>query len=261
MSADYTGVRAAAFFALFALILALETLRPRRRNPMQRRMRWPSNLGLMAINAAMIGLLPFAAAASAIWAQSRGLGLLHFTVLPPWLEVLAAWLVLDVAIYWQHRALHEVGWLWPLHRVHHTDVELDATTGVRFHAAEIVLSMAYKCVVVIALGAPLLAVLLFEIALSGLSLFNHANLHLPARLDRMVRMLLVTPDMHRAHHSVHRDEHDSNYGNALSWWDHLFRSYTRVPRDGHAGMRIGLAEFRHATDQRLVALLKQPMSS
>jgi sterol desaturase/sphingolipid hydroxylase (fatty acid hydroxylase superfamily) len=259
MSADYTGVRAAAFLALFALILALETLRPRRKTPMQRRLRWPSNLGLMVINAAMIALLPFAAAASAIWAQSRGWGLFHFTGLPAWFELVAAWLILDVAIYWQHRALHEIGWLWPLHRVHHTDVELDATTGVRFHAAEIVLSMAYKCVVVIALGAPLLAVLLFEIALSGLALFNHANLHLPASLERIVRMILVTPDMHRAHHSIHRDEHDSNYGNALSWWDHLFRSYTRAPRDGHETMQIGLAEFRATPDQSLLALLRQPV--
>ncbi len=258
MSADYSFARAAIFFALLALFLILEAWRPRRATPMQRRMRWPSNFGLMAINTAVVFVLPVAALGSAVWAQAHGWGLFNQLALPGWAEVLLAWLVLDAAIYWQHRWLHEIGWLWPLHRVHHSDVEFDATTGVRFHAGEIALSMLYKCVLVVALGAPVLAVLLFETALNGLSLFNHSNLHLPEPFDRMLRRVLVTPDMHRAHHSVHRDEHDSNYSNAFSWWDRLFMSYTAQPRDGHEGMLIGLEQFREAPEQRLLPLLRQP---
>jgi sterol desaturase/sphingolipid hydroxylase (fatty acid hydroxylase superfamily) len=259
MSADYTGVRAAIFFALLALMLVLEALLPRRHGPMQRGMRWPANFSLMLINTLVVFALPIAAAGASLWAGANGWGLFNRVALAPWMEVLLAWMILDFAIYWQHRAFHEVPWLWPLHRVHHTDVEFDATTGVRFHAGEIALSMLYKCVFVVAIGAPLVAVLLFETALSTLALFNHANLHLPERCDRILRMILVTPDMHRTHHSTHRVEHDSNYSNAFSWWDHLFRSYTAAPREGHEQMKIGLKHFREAGEQRLWPLLHQPL--
>lgn len=254
------AARAAVFFLLLALMLALERWRPKRRTDLRRGLRWPANFGLMAVNAAVLFALPVAAVGSSLWAARHGVGLLNMLRPPGWLAVALGWLLLDAAIYWQHRALHEIGWLWPLHRPHHTDVEFDASTALRFHPAEIALSMLFKCAVVIALGAPPLAVLLFETALNGLALFNHANLHLPAGLDRILRRLLVTPDMHRVHHSVHRVEHDSNYGNALSWWDHLFGSYTPAPRDGHAAMRIGLEQFRDDGEQRLLPLLRQPLA-
>lgn len=226
---------------------------------MFRAMRWPANFGLMVIDTAILFVLPFAAITSALWAQARGWGLFNRIDWPTWLEVAIAWIALDCAIYWQHRWLHEIRWLWPMHRVHHSDVELDATTGVRFHPFEIVLSMLYKCVVVIALGAPWPAVLLFESLLNGLALFNHANLNLNPRVERILRMAIVTPDMHRTHHSIHRVEHDSNYSNAFSWWDRVFASYTDAPRDGHEAMRIGLEQFREAPEQRIVPLLRQPL--
>jgi sterol desaturase/sphingolipid hydroxylase (fatty acid hydroxylase superfamily) len=252
-------VRGAIFFGLLATFLVAQELWPKRATPMLRAVRWPPNFALVAIDTAILASLPFAAITSAIWAQAHHAGLFNALGWPHWLEVAIAWIALDCAIYWQHRALHEIAWLWPMHRVHHSDVEFDATTGVRFHPFEIVLSMAYKCIVVIALGAPWLAVLLFETTLNGLSLFNHANLRLNPQLDRILRMAIVTPDMHRAHHSVHRVEHDSNYSNAFAWWDRLFGSYTDQPRDGHESMRIGLVQFRDAPAQRIVALLKQPL--
>ena len=226
---------------------------------MFRAMRWPANFGLMVINTAILVILPVAAFRASILAQALGWGLFNRIDWPGWLEVTIAWIALDCAIYWQHRLLHEIGWLWPMHRVHHSDVELDATTGVRFHPFEIVLSMLYKCAVVIALGAPWPAVLLFESLLNGLSLFNHANLNLNPRVERILRMAIVTPDMHRTHHSIHRVEHDSNYSNAFSWWDRVFASYTEAPRDGHESMRIGLEQFREAPEQAVVPLLRQPL--
>ncbi len=259
MSANYSFVRAGLFFGLLAAFLIAQQLWPKRTTPMLRAARWPANFALAAIDTAILFVLPFAAITSSVWAQAHGYGLFNHLDWPRWLEVPLAWIVLDGAIYWQHRWLHEIGWLWPLHRVHHSDVELDTTTGIRFHPAEIVLSMLYKCAVVIALGAPWLAVLLFESALNGLSLFNHANLRLDPRLDRILRWIIVTPDMHRAHHSVYRAEHDSNYANAFSWWDRLFASYTPAPRDGHEAMRLGLEQFRDAPEQRIAALLRQPL--
>jgi sterol desaturase/sphingolipid hydroxylase (fatty acid hydroxylase superfamily) len=250
--------RAGIFFGALALMLLLERSFPRRHADPQRRMRWPANFGLVVVDTAVLFALPVAAVGAAVLAQSRGWGLLNILHAPLWLSLPLGWLLLDCAIYWQHRTLHEVRWLWPLHRVHHSDIELDATTGLRFHPAEILLSMLYKCTVVVVLGAPLAAVLLFEIALNGLALFNHANLRLPGPLDRSLRKFLVTPDMHRIHHSVYRVEMDSNYGNALSLWDYLFHSYTPVPRDGDETMRIGLEEFRGVQHQRLWSLLAQP---
>ena len=253
--------RAGVFFGALALMLLLERSFPRRQADPRRGMRWPANFGLVIVDAAALFALPVAAFTTAIWAQSRGWGLLNIFHAPPWLALPLAWVVLDIAIYWQHRSFHEIRWLWPLHRVHHSDIEFDATTGLRFHPAEILLSMLYKCGVVLVLGAPPAAVLIFEITLNGLALFNHANLGLPAPVDRALRKFLVTPDMHRIHHSVYRVEMDSNYGNALSLWDYLFRSYTPVPRDGDEAMRIGLEEFREAREQKLWRLLAQPGQS
>jgi sterol desaturase/sphingolipid hydroxylase (fatty acid hydroxylase superfamily) len=166
--------------------------------------------------------------------------------------------VLDLAIYGQHVAFHKLPVLWRLHRMHHSDVEIDTTTGVRFHPLEILLSMLYKIALIVVLGAPPAAVVLFELVLNATAMFNHGNVELPAAVDRVLRLAVVTPDMHRVHHSVHRDETESNYGFNLSVWDWLFATYRAQPRDGHAAMVIGLPEFREARDRRLDRLLVQP---
>jgi sterol desaturase/sphingolipid hydroxylase (fatty acid hydroxylase superfamily) len=179
--------------------------------------------------------------------------------MPHWLAVVACVLALDLLIYGQHVAFHKVAPLWRLHRMHHADLDIDVTTGARFHPVEILLSLGIKLIAVLALGAPPLSVLLFEVLLNATSMFNHANLALPGWLDRMLRWVLVTPDMHRVHHSWHRDETDSNFGFSLSWWDRVFGTYRDQPRDGHQGMTIGLADFRDPADLRLDRMLLQPL--
>ena len=193
-----------------------------------------------------------------MWAQQHAFGLLHALDWPHALNILLALLLLDLAIYAQHLLMHHVPLLWRLHSMHHSDTEIDVSTGLRFHPLEILLSMALKMALVAAIGAPVLAVLIFEILLNATSLFNHANLRLPAGLDRVLRLVVVTPDMHRVHHSWHRDETNSNFGFNLPWWDRLFGTYTAQPRDGHLGMSIGLHDFRHDSEQSLPALLLQP---
>jgi len=253
-------VRAGAFALVLALMLAAEALWARRAGPMQRRPRWSANLTIVVIDGLLVRLLiPLGASGAALWAAGRDLGLLNRVDLPPVLEAALAFLALDAVIYWQHRLFHRIPLFWRLHRMHHSDLEFDATTGVRFHPVEILISMLIKIAVVVALGAPALAVVAFEIALNATSLFNHGNLRLPLALDRALRWFVVTPDMHRVHHSVHRREHDSNYGFNLPWWDHLFGSYTDQPAEGHTGMRIGLPAFREPSEQGLVPLLLQPL--
>jgi sterol desaturase/sphingolipid hydroxylase (fatty acid hydroxylase superfamily) len=171
---------------------------------------------------------------------------------------LLAVVVLDMAIYFQHRLFHAVPVLWRLHRMHHADLDLDVTTGARFHPLEILLSMAIKVAVVIALGAPAVAVVLFEILLNASSMFNHANLRLPLAVDGALRWLIVTPDVHRVHHSVIRAETDSNFGFSLSWWDRLFGTWRAQPEKGHDGMTIGLPVFRNPEQLRLDRMLVQP---
>ncbi len=253
------ALRGAIFFGLLGVMLLLEVQWPRRKAGSQRALRWPANLGLAATDSAMLWLMPLAAVSTALWASARGWGLFHAVDWPVWLEMALAWVVLDCAIYWQHRAFHEIRALWPLHRAHHTDIEFDATTAVRFHPAEIFLSVLFKSAVVIALGAAPLAVLLLETTVSSFALFNHANLRLPPWLENTLSRLIVTPDLHRIHHSVHRDETDSNYGSSLVLWDKLFASYVAQPRDGHETMRIGLEEFRDEREQKLASLLSQPV--
>ena len=251
--------RMAAFFGLLALFLLLERLFPRRATDMHRGLRWPANLGLVLIDTALLSALPVAAMGSAIWAAQHGLGVMNHAPLPGVAKIAIAWILLDLAIYWQHRWMHEYAPLWRLHRVHHTDIEFDTTTAVRFHPIEILLSMLYKCAVVVVLGAPPVAVLLLEITLNGFALFSHTNLRMPVGFERGLRKIFVTPEMHRVHHSVYRAETDSNYGSALSLWDRLFRSYNDQPRDGHTGMTIGLNELREPEAQRLDKLLLQPL--
>jgi sterol desaturase/sphingolipid hydroxylase (fatty acid hydroxylase superfamily) len=216
-------------------------------------LRWFSNLGLAALNSLAVRVVvPLGAFGMALLARDRGWGLLNHVWLPAWLAVGLACLALDLVIYIQHRLFHAVPWLWRLHLVHHADLDFDATTGVRFHTIEILLSMAIKMAVVAALGAPALSVLIFEVLLNVTSLFNHGNVRLPLWLDRAFRLMVVTPEMHRVHHSVIPQETNSNFGFNLPWWDYLFGTYRAQPARGHEGMTIGLEQPR---EQRRVERL------
>ena len=254
------ALRLGVFSTVFITVLLWELMRPRRRLLLTRLQRWSNNLGLFVINTLVVRLLfPAAAVGFALSAETLGYGLFNQIELPYWLEVLLAALLLDLAIYAQHLAMHHIPLLWRLHRVHHADLDFDLTTGSRFHTVEILVSMLIKWAVIFVLGPALLAVLLFEILLNGMAVFNHGNVSLPRWLDRPLRYLLVTPDMHRVHHSILRGETDSNFGFNLSLWDRLFRTYTDQPRDGHVGMTIGIPEFRDpAQVDRLPGMLQLP---
>lgn len=255
-----TALRLSCFAMVLAGMMAWEAWSPRREGLSARRgRRWRANFGLIALDSILLRLaFPLAAVGAAAFAGERGWGLFNVVAAPAWLAVLASVIVLDLAIYAQHVAFHKIPPLWRLHRVHHSDVDIDVTTGLRFHPLEIVISMALKAGLVVALGAPVLAVIVFEVVLNATAMFNHANVYLPRRLDRVLRRLIVTPDMHRVHHSIHRDETDSNYGFNLSLWDHLFATYRAQPRDGHRRMRIGLDVFRERGERALHRLLIQP---
>jgi sterol desaturase/sphingolipid hydroxylase (fatty acid hydroxylase superfamily) len=253
------AVRVAAFAAVFALMAAWEVIAPRRPLAVGRASRWPGNLGILIVDALLVRLLiPTAAVGVAIIAAERGWGLFNITPWPRWLEAVLGFLILDLVIYLQHVAFHKVSWLWRLHRMHHADLDIDVSTGLRFHPIEILLSMLLKMAVVVLLGIPALAVLVFEVALNATSLFNHSNAALPSRLDRIVRLLVVTPDMHRVHHSILRRETDSNYGFNLPWWDRLFGTYRPQPEAGHDRMTIGLPMFRDPRELRIDRLITQP---
>jgi sterol desaturase/sphingolipid hydroxylase (fatty acid hydroxylase superfamily) len=252
-------IRLVAFAGVFVAMAAWEVLAPRRTLAPGRARRWPANLGILALDAALVRVLfPVAAVGAALWAEARGLGLLHWLAAPAWLAVPLAVLLLDLAIWAQHLVFHHVPLLWRLHRVHHADTGFDVTTGLRFHPIEIILSMLLKIAVVVALGAPAVAVLAFEVLLNAASQFSHGNVRLPARLDGAIRMLLVTPDMHRVHHSAIRAETDSNFGFCLSVWDRLFGTYRAQPAAGHDGMTIGIEAFRAPQEARLDRLLSMP---
>ncbi len=237
-------LRGGVFLGLFALFAGLEAVVPRRPRALSRTRRWPTNLAMTVLNTlALRGLavlLPLLAIGAALDAGAQGWGLFNRLDWPGWVELVLAVLILDLAIWAQHLVTHRVPLFWRFHRVHHADRDMDVTTGFRFHPVEILASMGLKVGLVYALGPSALAVLVFEIVLSGTALFNHSNLALPGWLDRVVRLVLVTPDMHRVHHSIHREEHDSNYGFALSVWDRLFRTYVPEPKAGHKAMTVGL---------------------
>ena len=252
-------LRPALFFALLVAVSVCEQWRPLRLSDPQRLLRWPANFGLVAIGLVLIAALPMSMLAASRWAQGTDFGLFNRVEAPFWVEAASAWVLLDLSMYALHRALHEVRWLWPLHRVHHSDVEFDVTTGLRFHPAELLLAQLFRLGLVMLLGAPLASVLAYELAFAAFLLFQHANFRVSARFDRVLRVLLVTPDMHRTHHSAHRDETDSNYGFVLSLWDRLFRSYVPGARDAPRQMRIGLPQFRVPEHQTLRALLTQPL--
>jgi sterol desaturase/sphingolipid hydroxylase (fatty acid hydroxylase superfamily) len=258
-SATEIAVRLGAFLSVFAAMAAWEWAAPARGRRLPRAGRWGANLGLVVVNSLLLrAILPISAVALAAYVQANGWGLLNHLPLPGWLAIVVAVLLLDLAIYLQHVLFHAVPLLARLHMVHHADPDFDLTTGIRFHPAEILLSALIKFAAVTALGAPAVAVLIFEVLLNGTALFNHANVSLPARLEPWVRGVLVTPDMHRIHHSVVRRERDSNYGFCLSLWDRLFGSYTPAPQ---GELDIGLAGWRDpATVATLGGVLRMPCS-
>ncbi len=252
-------IRLACFFAVLLAMMLWERRKPRRALSLPRARRWPANLGIIVVDSIVLRLVfPVLAVGAAELAAARGWGLFHGLNAPFWLALLASLLILDLAIYTQHVVFHKVAVLWRLHRMHHTDLDFDVTTALRFHPLEIVLSMLIKLVLVTPLGVPAVAVMLFEVILNATAMFNHGNVGLPRRLDWALRWILVTPDMHRVHHSIRPEETDSNFGFNLPWWDRLFGTYRDQPRDGHAGMTIGLEYFRDRRATRLYGLLLQP---
>lgn len=252
-------LRLTLFLAGLAFLGLAEALMPRRPLRVGKR-RWPTNLGLVVIDALCVRfvLQTVTAVAAASMAAERGWGVLHLIALPTWAAILLGVLVLDFAIYLQHVMFHALPVLWRLHMVHHTDVDVDVTTGLRFHPFEILLSVLIKGGVVTLMGIPLAAVVLFEIVLNATSMFNHSNLRIPEWLDGVLRWVVVTPDMHRVHHSVHRHETNSNFGFNVPWWDRLCGTYRARPRDGHDRMVIGLTAYQDKVRQTLGWLLVLP---
>lgn len=252
-------------FVFFAGVLAImggaELLAPKRPLVEPKMRRWFTNLALVVIDGLILRLLfPVLAMGLAFWFNQKGWGLFAVVSLPAWLEITAAVILLDFAIYVQHVAAHKISVLWMFHQVHHADRDIDVTTGLRFHPVEIVLSMIYKMAVIALLGPAGFAVFIFEVGLNGLAMFNHSNVRLPAKVDQIVRTILVTPDMHRVHHSVHKQETDSNYGFNLSLWDRLFGTYIAQPRDGHDGMTIGLPAYKDSKPSGLLWCLTLPFT-
>jgi len=253
------AIRLGVFLAMLAAMAAWELAAPARRAEVPRLIRWSNNLALVVVDTAVLRLvLPVLAVGAAVWAQAQGIGLLHLAPLPGWLAVVLAILALDLAIYGQHILMHKTPALWRLHRMHHADPLVDVTTGLRFHPLEILLSMLLKIALVVSLGAPPVAVLLFEVILNAASLFNHANIRLPPRVEALARLILITPDLHRIHHSEIRAETDSNYGFSVPWWDRLFRTFRARPALGPDGVVAGIGAFGTARDQWLDRLLIQP---
>lgn len=240
-----SGIRLACFAGVLFTMAILEMAAPRRKREVRPHVHWSNNLGLAILNTIALRLVaPIGAVGFAMYVESIELGLFHVVDIPAWLTVVICVIGLDLAVYGQHVLFHVVPIFWQLHKVHHTDPEFDVTTGLRFHTLEILLSLGIKCIAILILGAPALAVLVFEILLNATSMFNHANVKLPLWLDRVLRLFIVTPDMHRVHHFTIRRETDSNFGFNLPWWDFLFHTYRAQPEKGHTEMEIGLPEYR-----------------
>ena len=255
-------IRLAAFAGVFAVMALWELVAPRRPQEIGRGGRWPNNLGVVVLDTVIVRLLfPTAAVGVALVCEANGWGILNVLAAPSWVAVPLAVLLLDLAIYGQHVLFHAVPVLWRLHRMHHADLEFDVTTGLRFHPVEIVLSMLIKFAVIAAIGAPALAVLIFEVLLNATSMFNHSNVRMPAGIDAVLRWLVVTPDMHRVHHSIMARETHSNFGFNLPWWDRLFGTYRAQPEAGHERMTLGIPAFRDKSELRLDRMLLQPLRS
>jgi len=252
-------IRLGAFGGVFLAMAIWEVADPRRPQTIGRHVRWPSNLGIVALDALLVRLVfPTTAVGLALVADTRGWGLFHLVALPTWIAVVASVVLLDLAIYLQHVLFHAVPVLWRLHRMHHADLAFDVTTGLRFHPIEILVSMLLKLAVIAALGTPAVAVLIFEVLLNATSMFSHGNVRIVHRLDAVLRWVVVTPDMHRVHHSIQSTETNSNFGFNLSWWDRLFGTYRPEPSAGQEAMTIGIEQFRDPRELRLDRMLVQP---
>lgn len=253
-------IRIVFFLGVLIVMAIWEAASPRRRREIPRVIRWTNNIGVVLLDSFLVRLtFPIVAVGLALLAHERGWGLFNIFQAPAWLAITVSVVALDLAIYLQHVMFHAVPALWRLHRMHHADLEIDVTTGLRFHPVEILLSMGIKLAVVAVLGPPAVAVLIFEVLLNATAMFNHSNVKLPEGVDRVLRLLVVTPDMHRVHHSIHPAETNSNFGFNLPWWDRLLGTYTPQPRDGHEGMTIGIEQFRTVRDLWLDRMLVQPL--
>ena len=254
-------IRLGAFLGVFILVALWELAAPRRRLQVSKAVRWTSNIAIAALNTVILRLVfPAAAVGVAVVAGEHGWGLFNVLAWPFWVEAVLAVVALDFVIYLQHVMFHAVPGLWRLHMVHHADLDFDLTTGLRFHPIEIGLSMVIKVVALGALGASALAVIVFEVLLNATSVFNHGNVRLPLALDRLLRLIVVTPDMHRVHHSVVVSETNSNFGFNLPWWDRLLGTYRGQPAAGHEDMTIGLDQFRKPRLQWLWHMLALPFT-
>jgi sterol desaturase/sphingolipid hydroxylase (fatty acid hydroxylase superfamily) len=252
-------IRLGTFSGVFVVMAVWELLTPRRPQAVGRNWRWPNNLGVVAVDVLFVRvLLPITAVGLALVAEAHGFGLFNIVALPMWVSIIVSVILFDLAIYLQHVLFHAVPALWRLHRMHHADLEFDVTTGLRFHPIEILLSTGIKLVVVAALGAPAGAVLIFEVLLNATTMFNHSNVRVPPQIDRILRWLVVTPDMHRVHHSILRRETNSNFGFNLPWWDRLLGTYRAQPAAGHDAMTIGIEQFRDPRELGLDRMLLQP---
>ena len=252
-------VRLGIFAAVFVAMAVWELLTPRRPQAIGRNWRWPNNLGVLAVDALLVRvLLPITAVGLALVAEAHGFGLFNIIALPTWASIVLSVILLDLAIYLQHALFHAVPALWRLHRMHHADLEFDVTTGLRFHPIEILLSTGIKLAVVATFGTPAAAVLIFEVLLNATSMFNHSNIRVAPEIDRVLRWFVVTPDMHRVHHSILRRETNSNFGFNLPWWDRLLGTYRAQPAAGHDAMTIGIEQFRDARELGLDRMLLQP---
>jgi sterol desaturase/sphingolipid hydroxylase (fatty acid hydroxylase superfamily) len=259
ISTNEMAIRLSFFFGVFATMAVWELIAPRRALTQSKAVRWYSNLGIVVLNTAIARIVfPLAAVAVALVVSERGWGLLALLEMPDWAVIVAAVIILDFAIYLQHVMVHAVPMLWRLHRMHHADLDFDVTTGARFHPIEIILSVAIKMAVIVLIGAPVVAVVIFEVVLNATAMFNHSNVNLPLGVDRVLRLFVVTPDMHRVHHSQLPHETNSNFGFNLPWWDRLFGTYRDQPEKGHADMDIGIDLFREAGDLHLHKMLVQP---
>jgi len=245
ISENEKTIRLGFFVGTLAIMAVWEIIAPRRALTVSKALRWANNLGLVFFNSFIVRLVfPAAAVGVAAFAAEQGWGLLNYYSLPFTLSIILSIIAMDFIIYLQHVLVHAVPVLWRLHRVHHADLDYDVTTGARFHTIEIILSMLIKFATIVVLGPPVVAVIMFEVVLNAMAMFNHGNVGLPKTLDTLLRWFIVTPDMHRVHHSIEDDETNSNFGFNLSWWDRLFGTYRDQPRAGHQGMTIGIRKFR-----------------
>lgn len=259
VSINETTIRLVIFLGVLSAVATLESKFPRRAVDQKRGARWPSNIGISLLSQLLVrAIVPISAVLFSTEVAARGWGLLNLISVPVLIEVMIAVLLFDLVIYWQHRIFHIFSPLWRLHRMHHADTVFDVTTGIRFHPLSILISIGLKLITVALIGPSVVAVLLFEILLNATSLFNHSNLKVPASLDRLLRFIVVTPDMHRIHHSTDNTEMNCNFGFNFPWWDRLFRTYKQTPDLTHEGMEIGLSQFRSADESRLDKMFTQP---